>query len=413
MQPTTEEGAATEAATGLRRYSADRPLLLLTSFPPSHGGGGAVNIRTVLDPRDWERIVWVTMAPMGRHDGPERVISLPDLPGGMKRSPLLDAIVRPRALADQVLGIARREKARAIWSILHGPTVGVMARLVRSEYPTHLMINDDPVGYALMGRKTIAAYPFVRAATRRAIRGATSLDAVSDGMEARYRRMYGREALRVNRGVPVPESPPEAAYDRSEGVLRAGVMGSTYGSRALHQLGEALARAASTLGVRGELLVIGGGKDGRKVAEAQGDRLSVVSTGHMSEAEALPRLRSCFLLYANYPFSWRFRIFRRTSFPIKLGSYAQVGRPLLLHTPRGSSIAGLGPDRYVTIWDSEDPDRGAALIAERWRDPAHSASFGVEAEALRAAYFDRETHRRTLLGALDALVPTLDAGPRP
>src|SRR6478609_1668116 len=91
------------STAGLDRYSPDRPLLLLTAFPPTHGGGGAVNIRTVLEPADWERIVWITMAPRSDYDGPERVVYLangPSLEAPRRRhSQILDSTVRCRALA--------------------------------------------------------------------------------------------------------------------------------------------------------------------------------------------------------------------------------------------------------------------------------------------------------------------------
>ena len=43
----------TEAArASLTRYTADRPLALLTDWPPDAGGGGAVILRSLLGPED-------------------------------------------------------------------------------------------------------------------------------------------------------------------------------------------------------------------------------------------------------------------------------------------------------------------------------------------------------------------------
>jgi hypothetical protein len=401
------------APAKLEGYSPEQPLLLLTDFAPETPGGGAVILRSLLGAADREKIVWLTPSrPRAENAGTVWLKR-----GSAARTPKLgrslwlDHTLMAGDLAEEVLAIAQARRARALWVVMHGPTVAVAARLARrTRLPIHLTVHDDPAfATALASRRYLVLVPAIARDLARALRAATSVDVVSQAMADRYLRRYGVRPAVVHRGIePVIE--PSPPYDRQRWGLRVGVLGNTYGYSQLPMLGEAIARAAHKLGVPGRLLVVGDGHGARLGRDLAG-LVEVESTGHVDEQEAIRRLRSCFLLFLNYPFSAIRRVLRQTSFPTKLTTYVQAARPLLIHAPADSSVTPLGAmTGYATRWETPRPEDGAELLARTWADRQSGESFHVEADLVRTRYFDLEPNRRRLFDALNALVPSVGGG---
>ncbi len=398
----------------LKRYTEQEPILLFSDFPPCAGGGGATNLRSLLQDDLRRRVVWVTLATgegsanapveyegfrvVHARGGPSRTA-----PRG-KRSLLVDTL-KSKPLAEEINEIADKVGARAIWIVMHGATVPVAARLsTSSSKPVHLTVNDDPTGVALQSKRMFLLYPYIASRFARAMKAAASIDVVSRGMQTRYLERYGVETTIVNRGLP-PRVTTDSPYQAHRSVLRVGVLGSNYSYQQLPILGQAVGDAARRGGVQGELVVIGQALHGQRLQKDLMGTVSVTLTGHLPEHEAIERLRTCFLLYLNYPFDWRNRIFRQTSLPVKTCTYIRAGRPLLLHCPSDSSIYPFTEQRpYVTHWPDMYVATGADVIADCWNDEQLHASFVHEAEMLRIKYFDLELHQETLFRMLDALV---------
>jgi hypothetical protein len=292
---------------------------------------------------------------------------------------------------------------------MHSAGVAIAARVARAgRLPLHLTVHDDPAfGVALRSKKYLALVPWIERDFALAMRRAASVDVIGLGMAERYRRRYGVEAAIVHRALPDPVA-PAGDYDAARHGLRVGVLGSTYGYRQLPLLARAVELAAGRLGVAPRLLVVGQGHGDQLRAEFAG-RVEVESTGHVSEAAAIPLLRDCFALYLNYPFGRRDAVLRRASFPTKLSSYVQAARPLLIHAPADSSTTPLvGPDGYATAWADLDPGRGADALTAAWARPENRGSRHEAAERVRREHYDPDRNRAALFGALDALVPPLD-----
>jgi hypothetical protein len=66
---------------------------------------------------------------------------------------------------------------------------------------------------------------------------------------------------------------------------------------------------------------------------------SVRLLGDMREEDAIKELARCDFVYAAYPFENSMQVFRQTSFPTKLSTYAQSQRPIFAHTPADSTLA--------------------------------------------------------------------------
>ncbi len=393
------------ARASLTRYTADRPLALLTDWPPDAGGGGAVIFRSLLGPEEREKIVWMSPSPSS---DPDAVFLRAGSAGRGRRSVGLDSTVHAGALAREALAEAEARGARALWVVMHYAGVAVAARLARSgRLPLHLTVHDDPAfGVALRSRRYLALAPWIERDFAAAIRRASSVDVIGRGMADRYRRRYGVGSTIVHRALDDPIA-PAGDYDAARNGLRVGVLGSTYGYQQLPLLARAVEIAAGRLGVAPRLLVVGRGHGEELRAEFAG-RVEVESTGHVSEADAVPILRDCFALYLNYPFGRRDAVLRRTSFPTKLSTYVQAARPLLIHAPADSSTTPLvGPDGYAAAWADLDPMGGAEALVAAWGRAENHASRHEAAERVRRDHYDPDRNRRALFDALDALVSPL------
>jgi hypothetical protein len=389
-------------------FSKDHPLLLITDYAPDLEGGGGVILRSLLGAPERERIAWLTLS---RPEGPETdgVVFLrrgsAGRGSGRRRSLLLDSTVLARPLVQEVRSIARERDARAIWAVMHGAVVPMASHLARSgALPVHLTVHDDPAfGVAMRSRRYVALAPWIEHHFASAMRRAASVDVICEGMAERYRRRYGVSPVIVHRGM-ASEVEPAPRHDRGRGIV-VGILGYTYSYRQLPILGRARALSARRLGQKGRLVVIGRGYGERLRDELAGDPdVDVEVTGHLDEAEAVRRLRDCFLLYLNYPFSNRDAVLRQTSFPTKLSTFVMAARPILMHAPADSSVAPLGEyGGYVLSWQDSEAEVGAERIARAWSDPHGDESYHHVAEQVRRKYYDFSRNQRTLLGALDAL----------
>jgi hypothetical protein len=384
---------------GLSSFTSDRPLLLLTDFPPDRPGGGSVILQSLLAPEDRQRIVWTTLSPLGA-GAEHRVVSLAT---ARRPSLLQDGTVRTRALRRATQAVMREHDAAAAWVVAHGASVRVAPGLIATGLPVHVTVHDDPAwAYALLTRRYLALGPLLARDFDHSLRGAHSVDVVSEAMAHRYRARYGVASAIIHRGLLGPVQPaPE--YDRSEG-LSVAVLGSTYGLRELSVLAKALAILSQRLRITTRLTVIGGLDEGR-VRRACPPSLELEITGHLDEPEGVARLRTSFLLYLSYPFGLRGRVLRTTSFPTKLSTYVMAARPMLLHMPPESSVAFLGSTSpYATVWSSVTPEEGADAIGRLWRNERTDQSFHVAAEQVRHQHFDLARNRAVLLQALNSLV---------
>ena len=174
-----------------------------------------------------------------------------------------------------------------------------------------------------------------------------------------------------------------------------------------------MARAADDLGLRGELVFVGLGHAERLRAEL-GGLISIVSVGHVEEAKAAAVLRGTFLQYLSYPFGWRDRVLRQTSFPSKLATYIAAGRPLLLHTSADSTTAELATIPGLCYhWDDLNVEHGVQLLKKAWADPATSLGAHGALEEVRRRYYDPDTIKTNLMGMLDAMVGPLTEESQP
>jgi hypothetical protein len=382
----------------LTAFCPDRPLLLLTDFPPEAKGGGAVILQSLLTPEDRKRIIWATLSPLAAGNEPNAISLAPR----RHRSLLQDGTIRTAQLRRKVRAIVRERGVAAAWVVAHGAPVRVAPDLVAASLPVHITVHDDPAwAYAILTRRYLALAPLLARDLKRSLRGASSVDVVSEPMARRYRSRYGIESTIVHRGLAGPVR-PSPAYDRRHGVAVA-VLGSTYGLREVGTLAQALGLLSERLRLPTRLTVIGG-VDQTQVKRLCPPDVALEMPGHLDEVEGVARLASSFLLYLSYPFGRRGKVLRTTSFPTKLSTYIMAARPLLLHMPADSSVASLGTKSpYATLWQSINPEDGADAIHRLWLDDRTDQSFHGAAEQVREQHFDLSNNRAVLLQTLNLL----------
>lgn len=385
-------------------WSSDRPVLLLADQPWDARGGGAVILRSLIEGRLGNGVVWVT--PSRVEGGGEGRYGLSA--GSVGRtghfSMLADTLRYSGRLADQVGSLAAKVDAAALWVVLHGASVAVAARLARTaRLRMHVSVHDDPVqAVALRSRRLALFAPLIARDFRTTLRAAWSVDVVSAAMGDRYLRKYGVSSDVVHRGLadPVAPGPP---YDPGQSGMTIGVLGNTYAHGPLRTLARAAELAARRLGSRARIVVCGGGTGERLRREFTG-RVDVEVAGHLPEGEGIERLRRCGVLYLNYPFGWLDRVLRETSFPTKLSTYVYAARPLLAHAPPGTTLADLPEGGgYVTRWENAAAEDGAALLARVFADPRIAYSYHTEAEEVRRMYFDFNNNYKTINDILRSL----------
>src|SRR5579883_1972497 len=407
------EPALTTPAAGDQvalRYTPERPLVLFTDFPPDAGGGANVIINGLLTESERRAVVRVSPSPPAAPPGPggPPVVTLRRGSYGRtgRRSWVADMVRHASALADETAAVARERGAAGVWVVLHNAGVPVGLRLARgSGFPVHVGVNDDPpYGVALRSRRGLMLVPWVARTFAAALRAASSVDTTSAPMRDRYLRRYGVDSVVTHRGVAGPLR-PNSAFTRAAGELSVGVLGNVYAYAQLPLLGRAVAAAAAKVGARGKVVVLGQGFGDRLGRDLAPLGVGVDAPGHVSEAAAVDRLRGCLAVYLNYPFGWRDRVMRQTSFTDKLSTYLWATRPVLFHGPTDTTVNGpmAAAPGFFRHWTDADPAAGAGLLADLWADPAADESWTAGAEAVRAGYYDLPTYRRNLIGALNRL----------
>ena len=388
---------------------------MLTQYHPYHAGGGSVILRTLIEEDDRHRLQWVTTA-RGRalDETYPPVISLAKstVARGLpeRLSPVLDSTVLARGMARELLAIARRKNAKALWTIAHGSEIPIAIDFLRllgnHALPMHVTVHDDPAfAVAAMSKKMRPLVARTDRQLAKVLRAARSVDVISRGMQQRYRDRYGIDSEITHRALEgrVDTAPP---LDRRALGLSVGVLGNTYRYEQLPVLAEAVRIAASRVGTRGRVIVYGQSFGERLRAETSG-KVEVVVRGHVAEAAAAAQLsREALVLYLNYPFSEAERVLRETSFPTKLSTYVLCERPILVHAPPHSSTSELcsAEPTFARAWTNLEPASGAEALCEFWKFPSIDHSFRDAAERIRATYFDPERNRATIARLLNGLI---------
>jgi hypothetical protein len=382
-----------------------KPILLVTEQSQDASGGGAVIINSLVKECFGVSIAWASTNSHleSESNGFYRLMS--GAAGSKRYSPFDDSTRFRKPLAAEILRLASDIDAAGIWFILHGGITRIAAEVMRrSAIPVHSTVHDDPpYATALRSFRLLGLIPFYRRDLRFILERSNSIDVVCKGMSDYYLRKYGVKSTVVHRALDAPVQPSAKYAALHDQGLRIGVLGNTYGHRQLSVLARAMVETSALIG-KPSSLVVCGQSYGTKLQQEFGRNLDVQVTGHVSEHDGVERLRECTAVYLNYPFDWRSKVLRETSFPTKLSTYVYAARPLILHCAEKSSILDLKSiNSYTHHWNSMNVKHGAKLLHSLWSDRDITRSFDLEAEMARVRYFDADINRKRMLAQLSNL----------
>jgi hypothetical protein len=373
-------------------------VVLFSPYSPDLGGGGT-NLRTLIPRLDNVDVEWLYTAP-GTAKEPRTVRLGAPLSGGpvwtdLARTVALWGGVQTPAFRRIVAALTSRG-AQRYWIVGHVEGALVARALAASGARVHLSIQDDvPDGVFARSQRYRPLAGFVRPAFESTLRRVASIDVTSDGMQRYYEERLGVSSVVVHPFVgALPAAPSRPAL---AGELRLGHIGSIYSTDEWRALLRALQVVSAERGLAPKMLMIGLAAKYRPIADEFPGCVELVSD--LPEAEAVERLFTCHVVYAMYPFDARSDVFRRTSLPTKLTSYIKAQRPILAHSPAGSTLLDI-VERYrlgIACTASGGRDVEAALRAAL----AHDASASAFERARDEVYGDGNAAR--LSACLQAL----------
>ncbi len=377
-------------------------ILLVTEQPQNAAGGGAVIIRSLVEEFIGESILWASTN--GIEDYTRGYVKLNrGSAGGGSFSPFADSTIYRKSLADEVLAVSSEHGVTKIWFVVHGAITRIAAEVVRrSSLAIHSTVHDDPP-YATALR-SVRLLPLVYHYARDLkflLHNSVSVDVVCKGMSDYYQRKYGIRSSVVHRALSKPTKLGLNIYSSvHRDGLRIGVLGNTYGYHQLSVLAKAMINASKVIGKKSTLIICGH-SFGNKIKSAFGGSIDVEVMGHVDENTGIEMLKTCTALYLNYPFGWRDKILRETSFPTKLSTYVSVARPLILHCPDRSSILQVNENKgYCYHWNTMSITQGAQMLDTVWRNTDITRSYVSEAEEVRSRFFDLSTNKQLMVSLL-------------
>lgn len=367
-------------------------LILLTDFAASAQGGGAVILRSLVDSKS---LIWIGLSkasPESLSSYDYRLVER-DLFPSRNRSIILDSLLAHN-LAHKVTKIARSEGIKSIWVVMHGAIVHVAAILASSkDFKIHVSVHDDPIALTLRSQKRFWLAPLIAKDFSYTLKNAQSIDVVGKNMAAYYKEKYKVSSTVVHRALEnIGETRP---YNQKKYGLSVGILGNNYSYEQLPLLCRAMILAASIIGTKCRLVLIGDGY-GNRLKKEFDQQLEIEVAGHLDEEAGIDVLQSCLVLYINYPFTKSFQVFRHTSFPTKLSSYIRTVRPILIHAPIDSSINELSTmnmNTYIYKWNSLLIEEGVNSLIDCWENRNHLNTWENSAEIIRQTYFDPSTNR--------------------
>jgi hypothetical protein len=242
------------------------------------------------------------------------------------------------AMAQPIL----EEKADVHWVVAHGIGIalGNILRALQPKTPLHISIHDDPERVLFRrSRRFRLLARMVRKPMYQLLASAKSVDVTSDGMNEYYRRLCGIKSEFVHPYLCKPQTVSSFAQGNNE--LCIGHIGSIYSHEQFAKFLRAVGIYSAKKGCKPVLILIGRQQWSKEqFARELPVGASVRLLGDMREEDAIKELDRCDFVYAAYPFENSMQVFRQTSFPTKLSTYAQSQRPIFAHTPADSTLAG-------------------------------------------------------------------------
>ncbi|MGH3849407.1 MAG: hypothetical protein ACRDRT_06855, partial [Pseudonocardiaceae bacterium] len=263
------------------------------------------------------------------------------------------------------------------WVVGHFEGILIAKELATRGNQVHLSIHDDPAqGLARRSRRYWHLQPLLASHTFDALRGAQTVDVVSEGMRQLYLDRYGIDSMVVHRwisdqsdlDVTSPRPPPMSSG------CRIGHVGSVYAIDDIRMLAEAIVTVNNNHPGASLIMIAPSQKVSRFLIKHFPQIATLVPP--LPEPEVLSILKTCNITFAAYPFSERYTVFRQSSLPTKLSTYLQAGIPILARTPADSTLA-----TFVTSTGT------GTVVTERGADTLSSAIHALMNDTIPLSQF--------------------------
>ena len=368
-------------------------ILLIAGFPPEGGGGGGVNLRSLLADYPADRLAWLAL----QADITTTTWWRPEIKRWRVTRRLAGRRFRPvqwlwenagyRWEAAQACALARKIQASwkpdQIWVVIDQHSLWASGRIVRDlGVPWHITVQDDPmISRRLQGRTLPDSW---QAVFDHLYTGALTRDCTSYGMVAYYRARYGKDAFMVSRTI----DPMKLRAARARRILRGERIEILMGGWGdcpppwPRNLVQALPLVSRRLGRAVRLNAFD-----PALRNFEGPNVRVFE--RLPEDKFNEVLATMDLGYAPDQLSPEFREFVTTSLPTKLVTYIGATLPSLYHGPFDSTVGEMfGRHRAGVIVESPAAADVAAGFIELIASPEQ---FRDACVALAGSDFDRET----------------------
>ena len=323
-------------------------IALFTPFSPELGGGSGQFRSLLPDLRDRD-IEWFYLADHVAPGSDRHQLGSPFTTSQFLRE--LTCQIGPlHRFTNRVPELTDRMSADLYWVVAHNEGILVADELCARGKRVHLSVHDDPISMFKRSRKYRLFAPLISRKFSKLLKSVESVDVISPFMREAYEREYKRESIAVYRFVP--ELCP-FEFKPGVGTLTVGHIGSVYEHEPFRHFVNACLEYA--MENRRNLKIVRIGSSPEVDVEAAKHPEVFENHGEMDERDALPILANCDFLYAMYPASVRFKVFRRLSLPMKLSTYVQAQRPIFAQTPEDSSLAKIvNQYRIGIVCNSDD-----------------------------------------------------------
>ncbi|SRR6056297_3265781 len=280
------------------------------------------------------------------------------------------------ALTREVEVFAKQEGIQRVWAILNMTSVIDVADRLRPRLKVPVLAHVwDDVDHLTQQRNLDAA---TRSRTRkrfsRLLQHAQKTAVICEAMQQAYETQHGAKCQIVRHGLSddvVAQAKPTSSRE-----FRIGFSGGMYAPSAWKTLLEAL----NLLGWRvnhKRIRFVVMSSHVRFTAQAPAN---IEFLGWRDTAEVARQLSACDLLYLPQPFETHHDAIAQLSFPTKMSAYANVGRPILVHTPTYGSLSKFYQQYPVGgLCQELKAEKIAAIIRTLAED---EAAYGKAAEAV-------------------------------
>ncbi len=360
---------------------AQTRIALFTPFSPATGGGGVI-FRSLLPYLKGAEIRWFYLAGSVA-DTPSSTLLGPRIMGGSLVSDAVNTlrlfVLQSHPEIDRYVQAIRDWSPDVVWvnAMNEGILVGKKF-LDAGVRHLHVSVHDDPAGLAIKSKRYRALASVMDRRNTELLKRAHTVDVVSDSMRNYYQRRIGVDSGVVYRYIHDLQLPePQGARSAEDGIIHIGHVGSAYSAPEVFAFLRALRAVAATDQVKFRVTNYGV-SPAMTAAEKEFPDI-VENAGNTPEEEVIRRLQHTAFVYSMYSFNPRHRIFRETSLPTKMSTYLMAAKPILVHSPSGSSTMQLFSEHKLGL---SETSLDIPRIANSVRNMLH---FQLDREVVRQA----------------------------